>query len=257
MIFDATCPPGNVADDCSGGDDDLFNPAFGNILIISEDLDSTDPDDADIVGAVFEFIFTDFGPGSVTVDSIEVQDVEFEEFGDAMIELFAAGLDDGIIMTIAVPETGDGQSLTVPLGIDGVGAMRVDLDGSGAIDNVEVTTAPTAVDLLYFQVNLAVKGQVNLAWATATEIDNVGFKIYRSPDANFQNAVQVHFETADGKPGAHSYSFTDTPPNDGPWLYWLADVDTQGKETIHGKQVAFVQAILNHVNFLPILLGNQ
>ena len=42
MIFDATCVEG-----CSGGDDDLHFPELGNGLIISEDLDSSDPDDAD------------------------------------------------------------------------------------------------------------------------------------------------------------------------------------------------------------------
>ncbi|MGB7094244.1 MAG: hypothetical protein WBD62_06305, partial [Anaerolineales bacterium] len=47
MIFDATCPPDNEAADCSGGDADLFNFSYGNTLIISEDLDSSDPDDAD------------------------------------------------------------------------------------------------------------------------------------------------------------------------------------------------------------------
>ncbi|MCJ7808408.1 MAG: hypothetical protein MUP73_06915, partial [Dehalococcoidia bacterium] len=35
MIFDARCPPGNVPADCTGNDSDLFNPSFGNTLIIS------------------------------------------------------------------------------------------------------------------------------------------------------------------------------------------------------------------------------
>ena len=41
MVFDAECAGG-----CSGGDNDLFFPGHGNILIITEDEDAGDPDDA-------------------------------------------------------------------------------------------------------------------------------------------------------------------------------------------------------------------
>jgi hypothetical protein len=53
MIFDGECGGG-----CTGEDDDLFFPGHGSILIISEDGDSSDPDDADVVGAVMEFDFS-------------------------------------------------------------------------------------------------------------------------------------------------------------------------------------------------------
>jgi len=29
------------------------------------------------------------------------------------------------------------------------------------------------------------------------------------------------------------YRYTDAPPAGGVWWYWLGDVDTQGRETIH------------------------
>ena len=38
MVFDATCG-GGPASNCSGGDADLFQPAQGNVLILSEDGD--------------------------------------------------------------------------------------------------------------------------------------------------------------------------------------------------------------------------
>src|SRR3990170_2820001 len=53
MIFDSACLPGGTPADCTGNDSDLFLPAEGNVLIISEDLDSNDPDDADMVGSIF------------------------------------------------------------------------------------------------------------------------------------------------------------------------------------------------------------
>ena len=40
MVFDSTCTPGGTPAACTGGDFDLFQPALGNVLIVSEDGDS-------------------------------------------------------------------------------------------------------------------------------------------------------------------------------------------------------------------------
>jgi hypothetical protein len=126
MIFDATCAGG-----CSGGDDDLFFPAQGNILIISEDLDSADPDDADENGQNLTFDYSGFGPGTVTVVSLTLMDTE--EAGGT-IELTTSGG----TTTVPIPVTGDGNSVVVPIGVSGVTSMKVILAGSGAVDNVEL-----------------------------------------------------------------------------------------------------------------------
>ena len=90
MIFDSSSP--------TGGDDDLGTPnaAFagpgigiggasgtfvndvprGNILIISEDLDASDPDDADEVGANITFDFSSCG--SATLHQVTILDVDGE-----------------------------------------------------------------------------------------------------------------------------------------------------------------------------------
>ena len=76
MIFDMRCPPlpGSPAT-CTGNDSDLFNPDFGNSLIISEDLNGDNPDDADEVGAVFGFEYSQLGDGSgAYVESLEAGD---------------------------------------------------------------------------------------------------------------------------------------------------------------------------------------
>ena len=93
MVFDSACPVGGNPADCSGGDDDLGTPnegfggpghsddgsgasndaPLGKVLILSEDLDSDDPDDADNSGSQFDFDFSTFGPGAVTVVSIPLQ----------------------------------------------------------------------------------------------------------------------------------------------------------------------------------------
>ncbi len=130
MIFDAECGGG-----CSGGDIDLEFPGHGNTLIVTEDGVSGDPDDGDVPGSFFEFDFSTWGPGVVTVDSIDVGDVENEEAGPN-IELSGPG---GLAVTVPIPITGNNVIVTVPINVAGVDFMRVNINGSGTIDNIAIT----------------------------------------------------------------------------------------------------------------------
>jgi hypothetical protein len=255
MIFDATCPPGNVASDCSGGDSDLFNESYGNTLIISEDLDTTDPDDADVAGSRIYFEYSNFGDGNgAYIESLEVQDIEEDqgELEDAKITFFQGGLGGTPVGSVDIPDTGNGVAELVTVDFAGVDAMEVDLAGSGTINNIRFTVEPTAVELLYFNVDRPLDGAVNLTWETAAEIDNLGFYIYRGLTANIGDAERIHFETAGGGSSGHIYSFTDTP-GPGSWFYWLSDIDTSGVETFHlpdSQSAGYV-----HQTFLPFLVG--
>jgi len=94
---------------------------------------------------------------------------------------------------------------------------------------------PTAVELLYFQANPLSGQQVQLQWATALEVDNFGFNLYRADVDDLGRASLIHFEpavTQGGSSGA-TYVYVDTAPYAGPWWYWLSDVDTYGRETFH------------------------
>ena len=251
MIFDATCPPGGVPADCSGGDGDLFNPSFGNTLIISEDLDSSDPDDADVVGSKFGFEYTELGDGSgAYIDTLEVQDVEEEETEDARMYFYEGGLGGTLVGSVDIPETGDGNSLVVPIEVGGVDAIEIDLQGSGTINNIRLFSEPTAVELLNFDIDRSVTGEVNLNWATAAEIDNLGFYIYRASVMDLSQAERIHFEPAGGGSAGHTYSYMETP-GEGSWFYWLSDIDTNGVETFHlpGMQSAGYE----NKSFLPLL----
>lgn len=262
MIFDATCQPGGAPINCSGQDRDLFNPSFGNTLIISEDLDSTDPDDADMVGAVFVFDFSHWGSGLVNIDSFEVQDVEEEETENAIVEFYVGGLEGTLVATVDIPETGNGLAVTVPLNVSGVDTMRIDLQGSGEINNIYFEQSPpTAVDLLYFRVTNITERKAQLEWATAAEINNYGFNLYRSPSSNISIAEKIHFEPAAGGLGGNTYSYTDTIPGVGTWWYWLSDIDTNGLETFHYPVQVTIEpaAPLSESNwiFLPITLSSR
>ncbi len=130
MVFDATCTGG-----CTGGDFDLFAPALGNILIVSEDRDSTDPDDSDLPGQYITFDYSTFGPGMVTVESLVVGDVEPEESG-GFVRLFNGST---VLATIAIPVTGNGTFTTLNIGVSGVTFMKVLFKGSAAIDNIRLS----------------------------------------------------------------------------------------------------------------------
>jgi hypothetical protein len=149
MVFDSRCLPAGTPAGCTGNDGDLFWPEAGNTLIISEDMDSGDPDDADVVDATFAFDYSNWGTGIVTVHSISVLDVETEEAGAANVQLFSGGLDGTLLGTVPIPETGNGLHAEILINVSGVDAMRVDLDGSGAITNIiisPVAFTPTPTD---------------------------------------------------------------------------------------------------------------
>jgi Ice-binding-like len=101
---------------------------------------------------------------------------------------------------------------------------------------------PTAVELLYFQANPLNAQQVQLKWATALEVDNFGFNLYRAnvDDVNVAIAgLPIHFEpaTTQGSGSGATYVYVDTAPSAGPWWYWLSDVDTKGRETFHNTPI--------------------
>ena len=157
VLFDSNNP--------SGGDDDLGSPnetcdapgpgigsggemgmpfencpaaALNNLAIIHEHCEElggdsvAEPDDADLVGAEFDFDFSLIAP--VTIESITLLDVEAEE-PNAIVRLLD-GTDAEIAMFV-LNQTGDNGLVVKGLGPTfGVWRMAVTLNGSGAIDNI-------------------------------------------------------------------------------------------------------------------------
>lgn len=119
MIFDTANP--------TGGDQDLASDSLGNVMILSEDGDTTDPDD-NATGGTFIFEW-DTG---VNIDGIGLLDVE--EAGGS-ITLYDA--DNQVLGTVDTSNlTGDNDTETVDIGISGVSRMDVMLARSGAITDV-------------------------------------------------------------------------------------------------------------------------
>lgn len=106
-----------------------------------------------------------------------------------------------------------------------------------ATDTVIYTSdcIPNAVDLLSFDA-LRKPRKAILSWETASELNNVGFNIYRSGFEDGilkkRNAEIIPAEALGSTMGA-VYEFTDKPLK--PWktyFYWLETVDTKGNTTL-------------------------
>jgi protocatechuate 3,4-dioxygenase beta subunit len=136
MIFDSANP--------TGGDGDLKTPGYGannttaqgNILIISEDGDSSDPDD-NARGGTIAF---DFDNG-VNINSLSFVDIE--ENGGKVFTTDA----NGNVTTTDIPGVGDNSFQTLTINDDDVVKLEVQLKGSGSIssldfDKLEIETAP-------------------------------------------------------------------------------------------------------------------
>ena len=130
MIFNSDCGlPGDPT--CSGDDPDLgsYN---GKVLIITEDFDSTDPDD-NATGGTLEFDFTTLFAGEADIVSLQITDTE----AGGTIELF-----NGLVLLTTIdlpesPEIEDGDTAVVPINVSGVTLMRVNLNESGSVDAIE------------------------------------------------------------------------------------------------------------------------
>ncbi|MEM9219342.1 MAG: PPC domain-containing protein [Cyanobacteria bacterium P01_F01_bin.150] len=119
MIFDSANP--------TGGDKDLASDELGNILIISEDGDSTDPDD-NAKGGTLMFDWD----GVVNVASLGLLDIE--EAGGT-VTLYASD-DATVLATINIPGLGNNSLQSLYVGTADVGKMDVLLTGSGAVTEI-------------------------------------------------------------------------------------------------------------------------
>ncbi|RMF40490.1 MAG: hypothetical protein D6754_03010, partial [Alphaproteobacteria bacterium] len=147
MIFDADNP--------TGGDWDLSQPGEGNVLIITEDFDSSDPDD-NAGGGTF---FFDFDSAS-TVTSLTFLDTE-----EPSPQIRFYDQSGNLISTLTGPTTANGGMATMNFNVANVARMEIDLQGSGAIAGMafdQSTTVVTASDTAFVDVVINGDGVPNL-----------------------------------------------------------------------------------------------
>jgi serine protease len=136
--------------------------------------------------------------------------------------------------------------------------------GSGIVNaGAALTSLPTAVDLFSFTAT-GTNTSVILSWETATEIDNLGFNLYRTETPGGERTrvnPELIASSAPGSATGASYEYTDTGVRDGiAYYYWLEELDIYGWLTLHGPAQA--QAPVDPPDplpslFLPAILWNN
>ena len=118
--------------------------------------------------------------------------------------------------------------------------LRVATHGRGMWE-IALPGSPTAAKLSSFTAVPSDDGRVLIQWSTGTEVDNLGFNIYREQDGR---RVRINSQVIAGSallagPGAkltagNSYAWSDVPPGGKPARYLLEDIDLKGKSSWNG-----------------------
>lgn len=128
----------------------------------------------------------------------------------------------------------------------------VDVSGSGSrpgilIDNIGIDGGVLPVELTSFTATA--KGQgVELAWKTATEVNNYGFEVERKVSslgsARDDKWAKIGFVEGAGNSNApKEYSFTDALSANGKYLYRLKQIDRDGKFEYSNE----VEVVISHL----------
>ena len=116
---------------------------------------------------------------------------------------------------------------------------------NGEVEDYRFTITPTAVDLLYFEATGETR-LITLGWETGSEIDNMGFNLYRaaSPDGPRTqiNPKLIPSRVPVGSPYGAVYRYLDRSLREvGTYYYWLEAVSTSGFTNVFGPQPATIR----------------
>ncbi|MGD1808902.1 DUF7507 domain-containing protein, partial [Dapis sp. BLCC M126] len=191
MIFDSANP--------TGGDGDLATNSEGNILIISEDGDSSDPDD-------------NAGGGVITFDldnPVDVNSINFVDIEEAGGQVFTTDA-DGNVTTTAIPAPGDGSLQTLNINDNDVVKIEVDLVGSGAISGLDFDSI---ADGIYKNIGTVVADDVedsDPSHYVNPEPQNPDIEIEKFTNGVDADTVAEAVEIAAGETVTWTYEVTNT-----------------------------------------------
>jgi hypothetical protein len=113
------------------------------------------------------------------------------------------------------------------------------VDSTGATElygPVSAELVVPVVDLISFTATGAAKS-ITLDWETASEIDNMGFNLYRATAEDGERTKLNAELLPPGSPDGAQYEFVDDDKklrNNATYYYWLEAVDAQGRTQLHG-----------------------
>jgi hypothetical protein len=119
---------------------------------------------------------------------------------------------------------------------------------------------PTGVRLASFTAEAGPVPSVILRWETTSEIQSLGFNVYRAATAGGTrvrlNEALLTSQTPPGSPMGARYEYVDEGGViGGSYFYWLEEVGTRGGSTFYGPVEASVPSISPSVYtvFMPIV----
>ncbi len=244
MIFDSSNPSGN--DDDLGTPNEVYggpgvgaggatnDTAHGKILIISKDGNQSDPNDY-AGGGTLIFTFD----GNLYVGDVYLLDIE-ENGG--YVRAYDSVSGGGILAEVPIPQTGDNGFQILSIDTYDVRRLEISLAGSGGVPAIVSCSPPppppTAVDLVSFEAQ-ANRGAIVANWETASEIDNLGFNLYRAESPKGRqvrlNRSLIPSQVPPGSPTGAIYTFRDARIRTGvTYYYWLESVDVRGTTKLYG-----------------------
>ncbi|MCG8648475.1 MAG: hypothetical protein MI861_01500, partial [Pirellulales bacterium] len=236
MIFDSANP--------TGGDLDLGTPnqafggpgigsggasnqvALGNVLIISEDGDSSDPDD-EAQGGTLTFTFDQ----PVTINHIELLDIDSNESGGSVVTLTT----NSGTQTISIPAVGNNSVQQISIDADDVTQMEVNFVSSGAVSELKYTT--TTEEKQWFDANEA----PGVSFDLGEEIE-FSYHVTNPGDVSLAN---VNVSDDNATPGDTSDDFNPAPVLAGSFNVGDTDNDNEldpGEEWIYTAVITATMA---------------
>jgi hypothetical protein len=180
--------------------------------------------------------------------------------GGAFSDLVSAGFDNS-----STAQAGT-LTATLPSTLNGVDSVRfhiysINVSGSGShprvlVDNLAITAtdeSPLPVELAGFSATRR-DASVELAWRTASEVNNDGFEILRADASDSLFAAIASFRTEPSlvglgtSPTGRSYRFVDELPpsllaSGATLLYQLADVSSDGTRTLRALRTVRIDPL--------------
>ncbi len=138
--------------------------------------------------------------------------------------------------------------------------MRTEVDSVPSNDSSTATTTVLAVTLVRLRDFTVTqdKKNVQIAWQTSYEFDNLGFNLYRDVggqqtkiNKNLIAGTALRSKKHDSEAG-HVYRYNDTVEQGTFAQYWLEDVDTAGRHTMHGPVSPVAGTISSPPNTTPL-----